>query len=692
MSEEKAPGNRLIQENSPYLLQHAHNPVDWYPWGEEAFERARKEQKPILLSIGYSACHWCHVMERECFENPAIAEQMNRDFVNIKVDREERPDIDAIYMNAVQLMTGQGGWPLTVFLTPEGVPFFGGTYFPPEDRYGRPGFPRVLSAVAEAWRNQRTTIESQSRLMLQEIARSLVPTPTSSALLTPTLLEKAYKAFSEQYDPLYGGFGAAPKFPQPSVLEFLLRYSLRPGGAEALEMVEKTLQQMAAGGLRDQLGGGFHRYSVDARWLVPHFEKMLYDNAQLARVYLHAALRTGNPLYREIATETLNFTLKEMRLSEGGFASSQDADSEGEEGKFYVWTPDEVYAVLEKKEADLFCAFYDVTPSGNWEGRSILHVQMSAEMLAEQFGVTPTEAAELLAHARAKLYRARAQRIPPALDDKILASWNGLMLSALAEAGVALENSAFLEAAIGCASFLKNILTYRDAEGNLRLYHLYRQGNAKGTGFLEDYAFCIEGFLCLYQATLDAQWAQIAIELAQTLLNRFFDEKEGGFFTTPEEQQDLLYRPVDWTDEALPSGNAVAAEVLLRLGLMTGEERFREAATLTMRRMAPVMERYPTAFSRALCSVDFYLSEPQEVVLIGSRLAVAPFVRVVWHAYRPHVVLAHATDTKTAETSGWAMLAGKRALQGKPTAYACCNYVCKEPVTEPEALRQQLGK
>jgi len=690
MSENRTPTNRLIHETSPYLLQHAHNPVDWYPWGEEALRRAKEEQKPILLSIGYSACHWCHVMERECFENPEIAAQMNRDFVNIKVDREERPDLDAIYMNAVQAMTGQGGWPLTVFLTPDGVPFFGGTYFPPEDRYGRPGFPRVLTAVAEAWRTKRAEIESQSRLMLQELSRSLVPEEGLPMPLTPDLLDKAYQAFAEQFDTAYGGFGGAPKFPQAPVLEFLVRYYLRTKRAGALEMVEKTLQQMALGGLHDQLGGGFHRYSVDARWLVPHFEKMLYDNAQLARAYLHVSQITGNPLYRDVVVDTLNYVLREMQAPEGGFYASQDADSEGEEGKYYVWRPEEVMAVLEESEAKLFCAFYDVTEQGNWEGRSILHVAMPLQALAERFGITKEEAVERLANAQAKLSEHRRQRVPPATDNKVLTAWNGLMLSALAESGAVLEERRFLEAAEACGRFIEQHLAYRDAEGRLRLYHLFAKGQAKGFGLLDDYAFCIEGFLCLYEATFQEHWLALARELTQSVLGRFGDTESGGFFTTPPEQNDVIYRPMDWTDDALPSGNAVMAEVLQRLALLSGEEGHREAALRTLRRMVPLIERYPAAFARALCAVAFYLSEPQEVALLGPKEALGDFLRILRETYRPHLVLAQADTAEAADVSGLALLEGKTLLEGRPTAYVCRNFVCKEPVTEAALLRQQL--
>ncbi|CEK16041.1 thioredoxin domain-containing protein [Chthonomonas calidirosea] len=691
MSENRAPTNRLIHETSPYLLQHAHNPVDWYPWGEEALRRAKEEQKPILLSIGYSACHWCHVMERECFENPEIAAQMNRDFVNIKVDREERPDLDAIYMNAVVAMTGQGGWPLTVFLTPDGVPFFGGTYFPPEDRYGRPGFPRVLTAVAEAWRTRHAEIEAQSRLMLQELSRSLVPEEGVPMPLTPDLLEKAYRAFAESFDAAYGGFGGAPKFPQASGLEFLMRYYLLTKRVGALEMVEKTLQQMALGGLRDQLGGGFHRYSVDARWLVPHFEKMLYDNAQLIRVYLHAAQITGNALYRDVVADTCNYALREMRSPEGGFYSAQDADSEGEEGKYYVWRLEEVKAVLEENEAKLFCAFYDVTEAGNWEGRSILHVAMPLQQLAERFGITLEQAAERLASARAKLLAYRMQRVPPATDDKVLTAWNGLMLSALAESGAVLEERRFLEAAEGCGRFIEQHLTYRDAEGRLRLYHLFAKGHAKGFGLLEDYAFCIEGFLCLYEATLQEHWLALARELAKSALSQFEDTESGGFFTTPPEQNDLIYRPMDWTDDALPSGNSVMSEVLQKLALLTGEAELREAALRTLRRMVPLIERYPTSFSRALCALCFYLSDPQEVALLGSKEALEDFLRVLRETYRPNLVLAQADTAEAANASGLALLEGKTLMKGRPTAYVCKNYACKAPTTEPMLLRQQLS-
>src|SRR5579871_6013626 len=581
--------NRLAQETSPYLLQHAHNPVDWYPWDAEAFARARAEQKPILLSVGYSACHWCHVMERESFENEAIAAQMNRDFICVKVDREERPDVDAIYMSAVQLMTGQGGWPMTLFLTPEGTPFYGGTYYPPTDQYGRPGFPRVLEAVATAWKSQREAIEQQGKDLLDSLARGndlLANLPDT--LLTPSLFDNAFTTLSAQFDRQHGGFGSAPKFPQPANLDFLLRYHARSKRQEPLAMVEKTLQRMALGGIYDQLGGGFHRYSTDAVWLAPHFEKMLYDNAQLAQTYCRAYQATGKAFYRGIAEETLEYVLREMTSPEGGFYSAQDADSEGVEGKFFVWTPDEIEAILGKQEAEIFCAFYDVTPHGNWEEKSILRVVMDAPEVAAKFGLDLQQAAEILDAGRVKLFAEREKRVKPGLDDKILTSWNGLMLSAFAECAAVFDREDFLQAAIRNAEFLLEHMIVRGEQHHggepFRLYRTYRNGEAKLNAYLEDYAFLAEGLLRLYEATFDPLWLMTAKLLLNTMLTHFWDADQGGFFTTSDDHEQLIQRPKDWDDNATPSGNSVAVELLLKLAVITGEEEYRNRAARVLRK------------------------------------------------------------------------------------------------------------
>jgi uncharacterized protein YyaL (SSP411 family) len=684
--------NRLAQESSPYLLQHAHNPVDWYGWGEEAFARARAEDRPILLSVGYSACHWCHVMERESFENEAIAAQMNRDFVNVKVDREERPDVDAIYMSAVQMLTGQGGWPMTVFLTPDGTPFFGGTYFPPHDLYGRPGFPRVLEAVTTAWRQQRAEIETQGQELLQSLDRGNDLTHgLPDSLLTPTVLENAYNALSGQFDRQYGGFGTAPKFPQPANLDFLLRFHARSRRQEPLAMVEKTLQRMALGGIYDQLGGGFHRYSTDQVWLAPHFEKMLYDNAQLAQTYARCYQATGKSFYRGVAEETLEYVLREMTGPEGGFYSAQDADSEGEEGKFFVWTPAEIKSVLGERDAAVFCAFYDVSPGGNWESKSILRVVMDAPEVASRFGITVKEAAEILDGGRVRLLQAREARVKPGLDDKVLTAWNGLMLAAFAECAAIFDRDDFRQAAIKNAEFLFANLTDADDGGRTRLLRTWRGGQAKLNGYLEDYAFYADGLLHLYEATFDTHWLHIARDLVRTMIAHFWDDRDGGFYATSDDHERLIQRPKDWDDNATPSGNSVAVELLLKLAVITGEEDYRQRAARVLRKIGPVLEKHPYGFARMLGALDFYLSAPKEIALIGEAddPATQALARAVFAPYLPNRVLVQASRPDLAPTD-IPLLIDRPLRDGKPTAYVCENYACKEPTTDPEALTRLL--
>ncbi|HZT41329.1 MAG TPA: thioredoxin domain-containing protein [Chthonomonadaceae bacterium] len=687
-----AQPNRLAQETSPYLLQHAHNPVDWYPWGEEAFQKAQKEDKPILLSVGYSACHWCHVMERESFENEAIAAVMNEHFVNIKVDREERPDVDAIYMNAVQALTQQGGWPMTVFLTPEGRPFFGGTYFPPEDRYGHPGFRRVLEAVAHTWQTRRDELEAQGQALLSHLDEAgdfarLLP----DSVLTPALLDNAYQALASHFDARNGGFGGAPKFPQPANLDFLLRTYRRTSNPEPLAMVEKTLQRMALGGIYDQLGGGFHRYSTDAHWLVPHFEKMLYDNAQLAQVYLRAYQATGNPFYRVVAEETLEYVLREMTAPEGGFFSAQDADSEGVEGKFFVWTPEEVQEVLGERDAAVFSAVYDVTPPGNWEGKSILNVVMSVPEAARKFGLSEEEIAGILERGQEQLFAVRERRIKPGLDDKILTAWNGLMLSALAEAAAVLDRDAFRQAALRNAEFVLAKMTTRDADGHLRLLRTYRNGTAKLNGYLEDYAFYAEGLCRLYEATFDVRWLDAARSLVESMLAHFGDSEQPGFFATSDDHETLIQRLKDWDDNATPGGNSVAVEVLLRLAHLIGDDSYRQRAEAILRKLGMALERHPLGFARMLGALDFYLSTPKEIALIGDPVEpeTQALIRAVFRPYLPNKVVALALSPEAAPPS-LPLLADRPLRNGHPTAYVCENFTCKEPVTDPAALETQL--
>ncbi|MDX1664992.1 MAG: thioredoxin domain-containing protein [Candidatus Promineifilaceae bacterium] len=676
--------NRLIDESSPYLLQHADNPVDWYPWSEEALERAQEEDKPILLSIGYAACHWCHVMEHESFEDPETAALMNRHFVNVKVDREERPDLDSIYMNAVVALTGQGGWPMTVFLTPEGHPFFGGTYFPKTARYGMPSFKQVLLSVADAWDKRRTELVESAGEISEHLGRRL-NLQGQEGVLSPELLKQALSAIHRSFDPAEGGFGQAPKFPQAMTLEFLLRVYHEQGDRMALHMAEQTLTKMAEGGIYDHLGGGFARYSTDDRWLVPHFEKMLYDNALLARVYLHAWQVTEDPLYRRVVEETLDWVLREMRHPQGGFYSSLDADSEGEEGKFYVWQPEEIREALDDPEtARLFMNYYDVTAHGNWEGKSILHVSRPLEEVAAELGMDEVQAAERLAAARDTLYERRAERVWPGLDDKVLTAWNGLMLAAFAEAGRVLERDDYTEAAVANARFLHS--TLRTETG--RLLRTWKEGaEAKYNAYLEDYAYLADGLLALYQTVFNERWFGWAEELAEMMLAHFLDEEDGGFYDTSDDHEALIQRPKDVQDNAVPSGNSMAVLVLLQLSLFTGRDLLWQVAERSVASMVGAMAQYPTGFAQWLNAASLIMGDPVEVAIAGApeREETAALLEVLDAAYRPHLVVAAGIDGETVP-----LLRDRRMVDGEPTAYVCRRFVCKRPVTTPQALAEQL--
>ena len=697
--------NHLINETSPYLLQHAHNPVAWYPWGEEALELARHSDKPILLSIGYSACHWCHVMERESFENEEIAGLMNKHFVSIKVDREERPDLDTIYMQAVQAMTGQGGWPMTMFLTPDGRPFYGGTYFPPADRgYGQqvmPGFPRVLLSIADAYTNHRTEIEEQAN-QLAEYLRQHSDAPLrnrkGAAVDSPLLASfgEASQKLAESFDATNGGFGSAPKFPNTMSLEFLLRVHLHHGEITApptagrpseLEIVESSLQHMAHGGIYDQLGGGFHRYSVDVRWLAPHFEKMLYDNALLSQIYLHAYLVTNEPFYRQVVEETLDYVVREMTSPEGGFYSTQDADSEGEEGKFFLWTPDEIEALLPAQDAELFMRYYDVTERGNFEGKNILHVQQDAQSVAEQAQISVDELLAVLERSRAALFAAREQRIKPARDEKILTSWNGLMLRSFAEAARYLDRADYLQIAINDAHFLLTTL-----QQNGRLLRTYKGGHAHLNGYLEDYTFLADGLLALYEASFDTRWFSEARALMDQAITLFADEQNGGFFDTGNDHETLVSRPKDIMDNATPAGNSMAAAVLLRLAAFTGESSYRERADSYLQPLADIMVQHPQAFGHALCALDFALSAAKEIVLVGDAQDsdMQAFLHTINARYLPTSVLASASPGEQSTPPVVPLLADRPLKDGKPTAYVCQNFACQAPVTTAEELMALL--
>ena len=680
MSEHKFT-NALANETSPYLLQHAHNPVQWYPWGEEALHRASEEDKPILLSIGYSACHWCHVMEHESFENEDIAKLMNENFINIKVDREERPDLDAIYMTAVQMMTGGGGWPMTVFLTPEQVPFYGGTYFPPENRHGMPGFPRVLSSVAHAYRTKKDAILNDAAAIVAELEKA-DPSGAATRELTANILDTAVSSMVPNYDAQNGGFGRAPKFPPSMALTFLLRSHQRTGKKHLLEVVEQTLTRMACGGICDQIGGGFHRYSVDASWLVPHFEKMLYDNALLSRIYLDAYLLTRNTLYRRISQGTLDYVMREMTSPEGGFYSTEDADSEGHEGKYYLWTPKEIEAILGEADAELFCTYYGVSPDGNFEGQNILNVPRSESLVARLCHVSEERLWQAIDRGRQLLFESREKRVKPGRDEKILTSWNGLMLRSYAEAANGLDRDDYRRTAVRNAEFLLSRLR-RDG----RLLRTYKDGQAKHNAYLEDYACITDGLLSLYEATFDQRWISEAESLADAMIEKFRDPAGGGFYFTSDDHEQLIQRPKEFYDNATPSGNSVAVYALLRLWKFTGEERWSQQARPVLETMALPMSRYPVAFSNLLCALDLYLSGPKEIAIIGdpTQEATRALLGEVFHRYLPNKVVACGLSDELF------LLLGRSRVNGLPTAFVCENYTCKAPVTSPTELAAQLG-
>jgi uncharacterized protein YyaL (SSP411 family) len=686
--------NRLANAASPYLLQHAHNPVDWFPWGAEALAEARSQDKPVLLSVGYAACHWCHVMEHESFEDEETAALMNERFVNIKVDREERPDIDSIYMTAVQTMTGSGGWPMTVFLTPDGMPFYGGTYFPPEDRYGMPSFRRVLLSVAEAYRTRRAELLQAGRELVERM-REASDVRLSDQAITPETLDEAFTVLRGQFDPTYGGFGSAPKFPQAMTLEFLLRYAQRSGQRLATEMAEKTLRSMAEGGMYDQLGGGFHRYSVDAHWLVPHFEKMLYDNALLARTYLEAFQLTGEPFYRRIVEETLDYLVREMRDPAGGFYSTQDADSlphagaeHKEEGAFFVWTLAELREAL-GADAMAFAQLYDVSERGNFEGKNILHILRAREEVARVLGLSVAQIDQLVERSRARLLAARARRPPPATDDKILTSWNGMAIRAFAAAARALGRDDYRQVASDAATFVLREL--RGPDGTL--LRAWKSGVAGHTpGFLEDHALLADGLVALYEATFEERWLLEARRLAETIVERFWDAGVGGFYDTATQHETLVVRPRDTGDNATPSGSSVAADVLARLALIFGSDADRARAEQVLAGMAPLMQRYPSGFGRYLSVAEFLLGAPLEIVVVGDPDAAdtSALLTTIFEAFLPNKVVV-LRRPRAPEPFSSPLLHNREQVGGQATVYVCRGYVCRLPVTSPESLRAELG-
>ena len=606
------PANKLAGETSPYLLQHARNPVDWHPWGPEALARSKAEDKPIFLSIGYSACHWCHVMEHESFENPAIAALMNEHFVNVKVDREERPDLDQIYMTAVQAMTSHGGWPMSVFLTPDLKPFYGGTYFPPTDSRGMPGFPRVLLGVHQAWVERRDDVLRSAGEMTDQL-RSMGSVPAGQGGMDFAVLDEAARALLRAFDPRHGGFGAAPKFPHPMDLRVLLRQHARTGDAHALHAVRHTLEKMARGGIYDHLGGGFARYSTDESWLVPHFEKMLYDNALLASAYLEAYQATGDPEYARVVRETLDYVLGRMTGPEGGLYSTEDADSEGVEGKYYVWTVSELQSVLGAERAKEFAYVYDVTAHGNWEDHNILNQPKPLDQAAKMLGRNEAELRSDLAEDRARLLAVRDRRIPPGKDTKVLTSWNGLMLAALAEGARVLKDERYLHAAEKAAAFLLDRM--RTESG--RLLHTYKDGQARLNAYLDDYSNLIDGLTRLFEVTGEPRWIEAALDLSRVLIEEFADPDQGGFFYTGKSHEALIARQKDAYDNATPSGNAMAATALLRLGALTGRDDLTEAGRATLRSVQVVMEKAPTAAGQSLIALDFLLAPAREFAVIA---------------------------------------------------------------------------
>ncbi|MEA2320080.1 MAG: uncharacterized protein QOD44_4269 [Solirubrobacteraceae bacterium] len=655
--------NALARETSPYLLQHRDNPVDWLPWGEEALGRARDEDKPLLVSIGYSACHWCHVMERESFEDDETAQLMNSRFVCVKVDREERPDVDALYMDAVQAMTGHGGWPLNVFLTPEQVPFYGGTYYPPEPRMGMPSWRQVLGAVADAWDQKKDEIRAQGEQTAQRMQGGALLAPSDEPI-TEAALDSAADALRHAFDSVHGGWGAAPKFPAADTIEFLLRRGEH-------QMSLYTLRSMASGGIYDQVGGGFARYSVDTTWTVPHFEKMLYDNALLARAYLHGWQVSGDAVLRRTAEETLEWALREMRAPEGGFHSALDADSEGEEGRFYVWTVDELRDAL-RDDADAAIAWFDATVRGNFEGANVL----------ESRGPEPPP--EVRERIRRRLLEARSARVRPGLDDKRLASWNALMISALADAGAVLQREDLLDAARDAAAFVLDRMRTPDG----RLLRTFNAGQARLNAYLEDHAFMLEALLTLYEATFEERWFTEAQAIADTIVARFADPENGGFFSTSDDHEALVARRKDLEDTPIPSGGSAAAFGLLRLAALTGDAVYELHAVSHLRLLHEIGPRHPTAFGHLLQAMDFYLRPTKEVALAGDPGGVGAMAAVVREAFRPHLVLAGGPGG--GDTGVVALMHGRTPVDGRAAAYVCEHFACRRPVTDPAELRALL--
>ena len=685
MEKEPIHTNRLIHETSPYLLQHAHNPVDWYPWGEEALKRAREEDKPILLSIGYSSCHWCHVMEKESFENEAIAKMMNERFVNIKVDREERPDLDELYMNAVQVISGGGGWPMTVFLTPNLIPFHAGTYFPPEDRGEMPGFPKILVVVSDYYRSHPGEVEKmvvQVKNAIDQII-SIVP---SQAEMNEVVLTRAFEGLESQLDSTYGGFGKAPKFPNSMAPSFLLRYWKKFNSKAALEMVELTLEKMADGGIYDHLGGGFHRYSVDERWLIPHFEKMLYDNALLSRTYFETYQATGNVRCRRVAEEILDYVFREMTSSEGAFYSTQDADSEGQEGKFYVWSRDQIKAFLGKEKATPFCDYYGVTPQGNFERElSVLHIVYSLRKVSQLYGIPIKDLEKLFEEGRQKLFAEREKRVRPGKDEKILTSWNGLMISGFVDGFKATGKEQYLDKAIKAICF---ILQEMKKDG--QLMRVFSKGKCQVKAYSEDYAFIIQALIDLYEATFEIEWLKGADELNERMIQQFWDERNGGFFFTGKGHEPLIARSKSPYDNTIPSSNSVSVFNLIRLSHLTGKESLKEKAEQILRLFYGFLSEHPSGFTHMLSSLSFFFN-PEEIGIIGSKKdhRTKSMLKEIYQAYLPNKILSLMDPQEPVEGDWFPSLREKGVIE-VPTAFVCKGFTCLPPVRDKKELKKIL--
>ncbi len=687
--------NHLAHESSPYLRQHQNNPVDWYPWGEEAIEKARREQKPIFLSIGYSACHWCHVMEHESFENEAIARVLNEHFVAMKVDREERPDLDQIYMNAVQMLTGRGGWPMSVFLTPDLKPFYGGTYWPPTGRQGMPGFDQILAAVIDAWKNRREQAITAADQLTAEIQKAgALAGGVEQDALSHELISGAVSQLARAFDSTFGGFGQAPKFPHPMDLQLLLAVYWRNKQPGLLDMVRLTLDRMAAGGIYDHLGGGFARYSVDERWLVPHFEKMLYDNALLARAYTDAYLVTGDENYARVVRETLDYVLRDMTDPAGGFYSTEDADSEGEEGLFYTWTPDEIEAVLGEERGATFGRVFDVTDVGNFEGRSILNLPKTIEQSAKLLKRSPDELVNELTQSKSALFEVREKRVHPSKDDKVIVAWNGLMIDALARAGAALDEPRYVAAAERAAEFILGKLRREDG----RLLHTWRDGQAKLDAYLDDYASLANSLVTLYEATGNERWIDESVRLVDVMLDKFADPAGGGFFYTASDHEQLLTRTKELTDSSVPSGNALAATALLRLGKLLGRNAYLDAATKTLAAAVPIMRQAPMAAGQMLLVLDRLLGPSHDLVLVGSatNADVKTASAAIRRRFLPRAILAarftDASGVRHHSKHVEEVFAGRESPDGEPVLYVCENFTCQQPAVGLDAILEAIEK